>query len=551
MALKTFFASAKPRRPLRRMLRNTSGNVALTFALVLTPVAVMSFGSVDFFRANSVRANLQDALDSATLVVARARTSDATQIQTTGMTALQAALSSSPGGTIDTANTSFRLVNNRIVGQARMSVTPVVAQFFLRDGMTVGANSEVLRGLNHVEVSMVLDVTGSMNEAGQDGVSKISRLRTAATELVNSLEAAAQNSADANAVRIAMVPFSSSVNVGTSNKTATWLVQSNAHTLSNNLFTNSTGTPGTGSANRFTLFTNVGVAWGGCVEGRPAPYDVQDTAASTSVPNSLYIPYFAPDEPGGGDGFSNTDYNAAVHGQTYYINDWLPDSVTGSDQYKQGNVAKYNRAPTATGSVAMLSQLGFGTYNYGPNFGCVSSPIVPLTTNFSALRTQINNLTASGETNIPLGLAWGWNTISPNGPFSTARGVAYGDPDTTKVIVLMTDGENTNFDLGNNFNNSMYSSVGFLRQGRLGITDGTQDQRTAQMNSRLSTLCTNLRNQGVVVYTVRVEVSAGDSSVLRSCATEPAYYYDVQNAANLADAFRSIAGSITRLRIAH
>ena len=398
---------------------------------------------------------------------------------------------------------------------------------------------------------MVLDVTGSMNQVGSDGVTKLSRLRDAATALVNSLETAAQASTDANAVRISMVPFSSAVNVGTANKTASWIVQSNAHTLSNNLFTNSTGNPGTASANRFSLFSNVGVAWGGCVEARPAPYDVQDTAASTSVPNSLYIPYFAPDEVGPGDGFTSAEQNAAYNGQTFYINDYLPDAVTGSDQYKQGNITKYNRAPSASGSVPMLQSLGFGTYYIGPNFGCTASPIVPLTNSFSSLRTAITNLTASGETNIPLGMAWGWNTLSPNGPFSAARGVAYSDTDTSKVIVLMTDGENTSYDIGNNFNDSMYSSIGYIRQNRIGIAGGTQPERTTQMNSRLSTLCTNLRNQGVIVYTVRVEVTAGDSSVLRNCASEPEYYYDVQNAANLADAFRSIAGSITRLRIAH
>lgn len=548
---------------LSRFRRDKRGNTALVFALVLTPVAILSFGSVDFYRTSTAQANLQDALDSATLIVARARTSDAAQIQSIGMTSLQAGLASYRGTTlnVDPAVTRFRLINGRIVGDAEVAVTPFVAQFFLADGrnLRATAHSEVVRGLTRVEVSMVLDVTGSMNEAGQDGVSKISRLREAATALVNSLETASQQSAEPNAVRIAMVPFSSSVNVGTANRNASWIVDSanqtttSSHALNNQIFTNSTGNPGTATANRFSLLNQIGVSWGGCVEARPAPYDVQDTAASTGVPNSLYVPYFAPDEPGTGDGFTSSDQTRLQQGQVTYFNDYLPDNLSGtpSEQYKQGNLGKYNRAPTKTGTIPLLQQLGFGTYSYGPNFGCVSSPIVPLSTNFSALRTAISGLTASGETNIPLGLVWGWNTVSPNGPFSTARGVAYNDPDTTKVIVLMTDGNNTNYDLGANFNNSMYSSIGFLRQNRIGITDGTQAQRTAQMNSRLQTLCTNLRNQGVVVYTVRVEVTSGDSSVLRNCATEPAYYYDVQNAANLADAFRSIAGSITRLRIAN
>lgn len=532
----------------RRLSSDSGGNVAMLFALVLTPIALLSFGSIDFFRANSARANLQDALDAATLAAARTPTSDPTQIQNVGMAALQAALNARSGVTLSTnaADTRFRLVNGRIVADARMSVTPWVAGFFLPNGLNVAGHSEVVRGSSHVEVAMVLDVTGSMNESS-GGVAKIQRLREAATELVNTLEQSANQSGDPNSVRISMVPFSSSVNVGAANRNAQWISNSASNPLSNEIFTNSTGTPGAVGANRLTLFNQMNVAWRGCVETRAMPYDVQDTAASPSNISTLFVPYFAPDEPGGGDGLTQNDYS---HGLGY-LNDYLPDGVpnNSSVQYKQGNISKYNRSPTITGN----SVMGAG-YDYGPNFGCLTSPIVPLSSNFTALRTAIGNLTASGETNIPMGLVWGWHTISPNGPFSQNLGVPYTDPDTVKVIVLMTDGNNTNipFDTTSNFNGSMYSGLAYIRQNRIGVNQATTAaQRTAQMDSRLSQLCTNLRNQRIVVYTVRVEVTDGDSSVLQNCASSAANYYDVQNASNLTDAFRSIAGSITRLRIAH
>jgi hypothetical protein len=50
---------------------------------------------------------------------------------------------------------------------------------------------------------------------------------------------------------------------------------------------------------------------------------------------------------------------------------------------------------------------------------------------------------SGGGTNQAEGLAWGWRVLSPSAPFTEGR--PYNDPSdpVRKVIVLMTDGENT------------------------------------------------------------------------------------------------------------
>ncbi|TGS36362.1 hypothetical protein EN827_32280, partial [Mesorhizobium sp. M1D.F.Ca.ET.184.01.1.1] len=45
-------------------------------------------------------------------------------------------------------------------------------------------------------------------------------------------------------------------------------------------------------------------SWSGCVESRPYPYNIQDTAASTSTPATLFVPMFAPDETDRTDNYS-------------------------------------------------------------------------------------------------------------------------------------------------------------------------------------------------------------------------------------------------------
>ena len=37
------------------------------------------------------------------------------------------------------------------------------------------------------------------------------------------------------------------------------------------------------------------------------------------------------------------------------------------------------------------------------------------------VKAKLNSMVAVGDTNIPMGLMWGWHTILPNAPFSTAR----------------------------------------------------------------------------------------------------------------------------------
>jgi hypothetical protein len=142
---------------------------------------------------------------------------------------------------------------------------------------------------------------------------------------------------------------------------------------------------------------------------------------------------------------------------------------------------------------------------------------------------------------------WGWRLISPNAPF--ADGVAYGTPKTTKVVVMMTDGQNQNTS-NSNSNASFYSGDGYIWQNRLGIASGSQAQRQAALDAKETTVCNNMKGQGIVVYTVRVDVQDSNYAVIQGCASSPSQFYDVQDATQLNAVFNAIAGAIENLRIA-
>jgi len=237
------------------------------------------------------------------------------------------------------------------------------------------------------------------------------------------------------------------------------------------------------------------------------------------------------------------------------MNDYLNDVSTGTWSARQGYSAKYNTT-TFKVSGTFIPSSGYGAgWVYGPNAACDMQTVMRLSTNFAALRTQVDGLVASGETNIPLGLMWGWHTLSPNLPF--ADGVAYGTPDVTKIIVLMTDGDNTmNSQGSNNMNGSLYHGYGYLWQNKLGTTSASavgdkMDQRmVAASGSTAEALCKNIKDKNIYIYTIGVGVSTSAETLLTACATTSDDYYDVNSTAtNLNSAFAAIAGSITRLRI--
>jgi hypothetical protein len=441
-------------------------------------------------------------------------------LQTIGAAALAGQLSGMGDATL--VSSTFTLNGSNITSSAKVKLTPIVANLWLNQDMEVNAASQIVRSVNKLEVAMVLDTTGSM--AGN----KLTNLKAAATDFVNQLSAAAARSTEVNPVKIGIVPFSNAVRLSSTTseintyKAAVWMDAAGNAPASKEIFANnSTGVMGA-TVNRFTLLTNMGQTWGGCVESRAAPYDVQETAPGSTVPATLFTPYFWPDE-------ASNDGNALNN----YVPDEQPSSPTWTWQRRQANVnTKYDQAPSAS--------------SVGPNRGCDMQPLMRLTTNWTALKTRINDLNAAGETHIPLGMMWGWHLLSPNAPF--ADGVAYSTPKTTKVVVLMTDGENTYADKSSN-NRSNYDGYGFIWQNRTGTTSNSQADRTAAIDGRLSLLCTNMKAAGIVIYTVRVEVTTGSSALLQGCATTPDKFYDVQSASNLTAVFSAIAGSIENLRI--
>lgn len=146
--------------------------------------------------------------------------------------------------------------------------------------------------------------------------------------------------------------------------------------------------------------------------------------------------------------------------------------------------------------------------------------IMPLTDDLGAVTSKLNSMTPHVGTHISLGLEFGWHLISPNPPFT--EGTSYGDPDVLKVIVLLTDGEQTTKAWG---------------------PGGSYTPENGEQN--LEAMCTAIKGNDVLMVTVAFDLESGSSRArLKTCATSPNYFFEAKSNAQLAAAFSEIAGLI-------
>ncbi|MBY0362719.1 MAG: pilus assembly protein [Phreatobacter sp.] len=500
---------------LRAFIGSRSGAIAPLFALCSVVLITIVGGAVDYNAAGAKKARLQNALDAGVLAGARSLelTSAPSQIETIirNYVTSQARIK-------DPISYTFTIdVNQRtVVARATVNHQTSFLGLIGMNTIPVGAEAASRGGRAYVEVALVLDNSGSM--AG----SRITTLRTAAVNLTNKVLAAAYAPGD---TKVSLVPFSSMVNVGPQNANASWMDGQGQSPIHSENFV----TP----ANRFQLYSRMnGVSWAGCVEARPAPHDVTDTAPTSGNPATLFVPSFAPDEPDEGPpwGFHNSYIGDGGNCQSGHGTNLLA---------KQRRTCKYN-------NVTPDVSLSLGTRR-GPNQMCDSTAIIPLSSNLATLTTAMLAMQAYGGTNLHEAVMWGWRVLSPGAPFTEGR--AYDDPENRKFIVLMTDGQNDIIGI-NNMNGSMYSAYGYAAAGRLGTTSSSKAVLTDKMDEKTLAACANAKATGIRIYTVGFYVTDPDAlKLLRTCASSASMALVANSDADLANAFDEIAGQITRLRL--
>lgn len=198
---------------LTACFRDTNGSYAVIFALAIVPILISIGAAIDLSQAYVAKQRLTSALDAAGLAVGGMSGQSAQAIQAAAQNYVNANYPISKIGKPGTVKVTT--TGNKI---ALSAVTNVPTSFMGIIGVTnlkVAANSEITRMGKKLEVVLVLDTTGSMADNN-----KMATLKTAANNLIDTVSASAISPGD---VKIAIVPFSVDVNVGTENVNANWL----------------------------------------------------------------------------------------------------------------------------------------------------------------------------------------------------------------------------------------------------------------------------------------------------------------------------------------
>eukprot|EP01037_Dinobryon_pediforme_P010623 gene10623-10694_t len=579
---------------------NHDGNVAILFSLALVGIVGVIGVGVDYARAAASRAKLQSGTDAALLAISKQYANNPSltlaQLRTNAQNFLAAVTvdsnaqidysTTNNGSNFGNATAGLSINGSTICLSTKSASTSTLSKVlgFKTTNIHATACTSVPVG-KAFEIAMALDNTGSMAETPTGGgTTKMQALQQAAAQIVTLMNPNASSPRAAFSV----VPFAASVNIGTKYQSSSFMDVNGLSSIHWQNYTRPSGNPNTFvPKSRFDLFSGMNASWGGCVEERPVPYLTTDVAATSSLPNTLYVPFLYPDEPGAATGLANFTYG----GQTdYSFNSYLDDNAgycasntainnayitadnsvaspapqgTGGTKlckYKGQNVANVNSAVSGVNG-------GSGMFPAGPNFGCTSAPLQILTTDNSAINTEINAMSPNGDTNLVAGFMWAWRTISPNGPFlGQSNGtvgpqdpVAYNSTQVKKILIFMTDG----YDhwVANTYSPylSLYSALGYYFNGRVstyGASAGTTTSSNyrAQMDAALLDACTNAKATGITIYTVGFSVSSDPIdqtgiNTLQSCATNPADAFIATNASEILSVFQTIAAAISKLRL--
>lgn len=197
-----------------QLLTDASGNVLPMAAMSLVIMAALVGGGVDMSRAYKVQNRLQNACDAGALAGRRAVTTNgfnaAAQSQANRYFAIN--FDQDQQGThATTILFASDTAGNSIGGHASTKMPMLIMQLFGKGDMDVTVNCASTMGVGNSDVTMVLDVTGSMGTA-LGGGTKLSALQTAMKNFYTTVATASQGT---NArIRYSFVPFSTTVNVG-------------------------------------------------------------------------------------------------------------------------------------------------------------------------------------------------------------------------------------------------------------------------------------------------------------------------------------------------
>jgi Flp pilus assembly protein TadG/uncharacterized protein YegL len=155
---------------LARLLRDRRGNIALSFALVATPLLVSIGVTFDFVRAYNTQREMQNNIDAALVAaVKNVGTKDTEAIKDDITNWLAAEATTQGAYELDRTSVVIDASSNTVTAKARATVNTTFMRLIGKDAVPVAVYARVVGGAdastkNAFSMYLVLDKSGSMNE---------------------------------------------------------------------------------------------------------------------------------------------------------------------------------------------------------------------------------------------------------------------------------------------------------------------------------------------------------------------------------------------------
>ena len=146
--------------------------------------------------------------------------------------------------------------------------------------------------------------------------------------------------------------------------------------------------------------------------------------------------------------------------------------------------------------------------------------VKPLTTDSTAVKTQLAAMKPYAWTHIALGVEFGYHLLSDNMPFN--EGVSFSDPDTQKFMIVLTDGMQTEPAFG----------------------PGTS-RNVSQGEKNLAKLCSNAKADGIRIITLAFDLDDTTTRArLKACASDAKSFFIANDDTDLSAAFEEIKTAV-------
>ncbi|MEO1322249.1 MAG: TadE/TadG family type IV pilus assembly protein [Pseudomonadota bacterium] len=579
-------------------INDTRGNVIMIFGLCMIPMFAVAGFAIDYQQTVKRKAKVQLVLDSSVLAGARIKQTSVSDevVKQTVQDYLSAQMVGLGGLTCDAANVTVYEDSEEIDADITCRQTTYIMNVIGRDQIPFKVSSGSDYGIEKLDVAFMFDISGSMNSS-----SRLTNLKSAAQDAVNILlpEGASQEVLDNT--RLAMVSYNAMVNAGdffedvagvTPTRTYSEEVTkvttpesvSDEGDLYDDIFLGLYNSQSDDLIIEFgddavlyveedlldTLNIGVTVPSGSDIYRDDESAELKLSGDDSHTQNENGSPYALFGDSGGnyyngtleygeyelrirlyerdnrkGDRIFNktVDFEIAEPEAEVLTTETETYTLTSTCVWERDGTDAFTDASPESGGYLAHQQAWFvadlddedgGEWKVGhPNRvdhrrydgdECRSAEPVELTNNRDTLNTYVTSLSAGGYTAGHLGIAWTWYLISEEWDHifdGTAAPLAYSEPDSAKVVILMTDGA---------FNTEVFPEQG----------DSAEQAED---------LCDNMKEADIKVYAVALNAPTAGQDVLSYCASGSDYYFEPETAEQLTDAYKSIATSISDLRI--